>query len=289
MESNPRMARVTEAGGTTVTVHTLAEAMSAPSGPPNVVVLERDYQEDNEKKVPSASEDLWISSVDGRYSSPPVPIRVGPLNNIQTFYAEWFRKALCGEFREAEEQVIDLPEEDPAIFHFLVAFLYEGRFEPIRPAASALEPRIDKGKGVEVAPEAAEASDSVQGRGGDIVADGVCNLDKPPRTGARRSNPVFIDLGAVALDASLDGISPCAGTAVLVVFLVTMEGIESKLLGDIRPQRPTDQFMPARRLYKTIPCVYRARTCGHGFWLTSSTLTSTYAPTASSWTTFARP
>lgn len=52
--------------------------------------------------------------------------------------AEWFRKALCGEFKEAEEQVIDLPEEDPAIFHFLVAFLYEGRFEPIRPAASAL-------------------------------------------------------------------------------------------------------------------------------------------------------
>lgn len=80
------MARATEAGGTTVTVHTLAEAMSAPSGPPNVVVLERDYQEDNEKKLPSASEDLWISSVDGRYSSPPVPVRVGPLNNIQTFY-----------------------------------------------------------------------------------------------------------------------------------------------------------------------------------------------------------
>ncbi|RSM02233.1 hypothetical protein CEP52_008061 [Fusarium oligoseptatum] len=162
------MARATEAGGTTVTVHTLAEAMSAPSGPPNVVVLERDYREDNEKKLPSASEDLWISSVDGRYSSPPVPIRVGPLNNIQTFYvhrdiliqAEWFRKALCGEFREAEEQVIDLPEEDPAIFHFLIAFLYEGRFEPIRPAASALEPRIDKGKGVEVAPETADASDS---------------------------------------------------------------------------------------------------------------------------------
>ncbi|KAJ4323464.1 hypothetical protein N0V84_004336 [Fusarium piperis] len=135
------MARATETGGTRVTVHTLAEAMSAPSGPPNVVVLERDYQEVNEKKQPSASEDLWV-------------------HKDILIQAEWFRKALCGEFKEADEQVIDLPEEDPAIFHFLVAFLYEGRFEPIRPAASALEPRIDKGKGVEVAPEPADASDS---------------------------------------------------------------------------------------------------------------------------------
>ncbi|KAF4467449.1 helicase polq [Fusarium albosuccineum] len=162
------MAQAAEAGGTTVTVHTLAEAMSAPSGPPNVVVLDRDYQESKEEKQPSTTRDLWISSVDGRYSSPPVPVRVGPLNNIQTFYvhrdiltrAEWFRKALCGDFKEAGEQVIDLPEEDPAVFHFLIAFLYEGRFEPIRPAASALEPRVDKGKGLDVDPEPAEASDS---------------------------------------------------------------------------------------------------------------------------------
>lgn len=35
-------------------------------------------------------------------------------------------------------QQIDLPEEDPALFHFLVAFLYEKRFEPIAPVASVL-------------------------------------------------------------------------------------------------------------------------------------------------------
>jgi len=35
-------------------------------------------------------------------------------------------------------QEIRLPEEDPATFHFLVAFLYEGTFRPIRPASAAL-------------------------------------------------------------------------------------------------------------------------------------------------------
>ncbi|KAF5259595.1 hypothetical protein FOXYS1_9784 [Fusarium oxysporum] len=154
-----------ELAGSTVTVHTLADAMGVPQ--PQVIVIDRDYQEEKED-LPSTTEDLWVSSADGRYCSAPVPIRVGPLNNMQTFYvhrdilvqAEWFRKALCGNFREASEQFIDLPEEDPAIFHFLVAFLYEGCFEPIRPAASVLEPEVDKGKGIEVDPEPAEASDS---------------------------------------------------------------------------------------------------------------------------------
>ncbi|KAF5020556.1 hypothetical protein F66182_7420 [Fusarium sp. NRRL 66182] len=152
------MAENAQGAGTTVTVHTLAEAMNAP--PPRVVVIDRDYQENNQEKLPSTTEDLWVSSADGRYSSPPVPIRVGPLNNMQTFYvhrdiliqAEWFRKALCGDFREANDQVIDLPEEDPAIFHFLVTFLYEG------------QPAVDKGKGLDIdinlEPEPAEASDS---------------------------------------------------------------------------------------------------------------------------------
>ncbi|KAI7768553.1 hypothetical protein LZL87_000100 [Fusarium oxysporum] len=155
-----------ELAGSTVTVHTLADAMGVPQ--PQVIVIDRDYQEKKEENLPSTTEDLWVSSADGRYCSAPVPIRVGPLNNLQTFYvhrdilvqAEWFRKALCGNFREASEQFIDLPEEDPAIFHFLVAFLYEGCFEPIRPAASVLEPEVDKGKGIEVDPEPAEASDS---------------------------------------------------------------------------------------------------------------------------------
>lgn len=52
--------------------------------------------------------------------------------------SEYFKKALCGEFRESATQSIDLPEENPSIFHFLVAYLYEGRYDPIKPASSAL-------------------------------------------------------------------------------------------------------------------------------------------------------
>jgi hypothetical protein len=52
--------------------------------------------------------------------------------------SEYFERALCGEFKESGTQEIDLPEEDPAIFHFLVAYLYEGKYEPIRSIASAL-------------------------------------------------------------------------------------------------------------------------------------------------------
>ncbi|KAM0559722.1 hypothetical protein ACHAPJ_004246 [Fusarium lateritium] len=133
------MAENGEGAGTTVTEHTLADAMNVP--PPDVIVIDRDYQEENEEKLPSTTEDLWV-------------------HRDILIQAEWFEKALCGGFREANEQVIDLPEEDPAIFHFLVAFLYEGRFEPIKPAASVLEPEVDKGKGVDVDPEPAEASDS---------------------------------------------------------------------------------------------------------------------------------
>jgi hypothetical protein len=51
---------------------------------------------------------------------------------------DYFKKALCGNFKEAESQSISLPEEDPAIFHFIVAFLYEGRYVPIKPIATAL-------------------------------------------------------------------------------------------------------------------------------------------------------
>jgi hypothetical protein len=43
-----------------------------------------------------------------------------------------------GNFKEAKAQAIDLPEEDPAIFHFIIAFLYENRFVPLKTAASAL-------------------------------------------------------------------------------------------------------------------------------------------------------
>lgn len=79
-----------------------------------------------------------------RHQSPIIPVRVGP--HADTFYvhraimtkSEYFRKALDGDFREAEQQAIDLPEEDPAVFSFVVAFLYEGSYAPIRPIADAL-------------------------------------------------------------------------------------------------------------------------------------------------------
>lgn len=52
--------------------------------------------------------------------------------------SEYFEKALCGDFKEAGSQSMDLPEENPAIFHFLIAYLYEGKYKPIKPVASVL-------------------------------------------------------------------------------------------------------------------------------------------------------
>lgn len=79
-----------------------------------------------------------------RHQSPIIPIRCGPY--AETFYVhrdiltkeEFFRNALNGQFREAEEQAIDLAEEDPALFSFVVAYLYEGKYSPIKPASKAL-------------------------------------------------------------------------------------------------------------------------------------------------------
>lgn len=79
-----------------------------------------------------------------RHQSPIIPVRVGP--HAETFYvhrdvltkAEYFRRALDGQFKESQDQAIDLPEEDPAIFSFVVAFLYEDSYEPIKPVAKAL-------------------------------------------------------------------------------------------------------------------------------------------------------
>jgi len=73
-----------------------------------------------------------------------IPVRVGPY--AETFpvhkailrKSEYFRKALDGGFREAGDQAIDLPEEDPDIFSFVVAYLYEEKFSPIRALSTAL-------------------------------------------------------------------------------------------------------------------------------------------------------
>ncbi|KAM0412417.1 hypothetical protein ACHAPD_009080 [Fusarium lateritium] len=84
------MAENADSAGSAITAHTPADAMGVP--PP--IVIQTHYQDETEGKVPSTTEDLWVSSADGR------------------------------------------------------------------PAASVLEPDVDKGKGVEVASEQAEASDS---------------------------------------------------------------------------------------------------------------------------------
>ncbi|RFU29666.1 hypothetical protein B7463_g6659, partial [Scytalidium lignicola] len=132
----------------------LDAAMRAPSTTtPDVVVLDFVEEEKKPKEVIDPTKDLWLSSVDGRHQSRIIPVRVGP--HCETFLvhrdiltkSEYFRKALDGEFREAEDQAVDLPEENPAIFSFVVAFLYEEKFVPIKPIATALIAEPDKGKG----------------------------------------------------------------------------------------------------------------------------------------------
>jgi hypothetical protein len=79
-----------------------------------------------------------------RHQSAIIPVRVGPHAEEFSVHrdiltkSEYFRKALDGEFREADDQAIDLPEEDPAIFSFVVAFLYEEKYVPIKPIATVL-------------------------------------------------------------------------------------------------------------------------------------------------------
>ncbi|RYP06975.1 hypothetical protein DL764_002798 [Monosporascus ibericus] len=148
---------------------TLDDVMRAPAViAPDVVVLDSTHEERERKTSLNPKEDLWLTSADGRYNSPIILLNVGTSPHSETFYvhrsvllkAEYFRKALCGEFRESEAQAIDLPEEDPAIFHFVVAFLYEERYVPILPVASVLV-EDDKGKGVQEEDEsAASESDS---------------------------------------------------------------------------------------------------------------------------------
>lgn len=50
---------------------------------------------------------------------------------------------------EASNQTLDLPEEDPAIFHFLVAYLYENTYKPTTSLSTVLIPDEEKGKGRE--------------------------------------------------------------------------------------------------------------------------------------------
>lgn len=82
--------------------------------------------------------------ITSRHQSTIIPIRVGPSAELFNVHkavltkSEYFSKALDGDFKEADQQAIDLPEEDPAIFSFVVAYLYEGKFMPIKPISSVL-------------------------------------------------------------------------------------------------------------------------------------------------------
>lgn len=51
---------------------------------------------------------------------------------------EVFKKGLSGGFMETKARAIELPDEKPSIFHFIVAWLYEKTFVPILPAATVL-------------------------------------------------------------------------------------------------------------------------------------------------------
>ncbi|CAP69374.1 uncharacterized protein PODANS_1_10380 [Podospora anserina S mat+] len=128
-------------------VRTLEDVMKEPStSVPDVVVLNAVPEPRLRRDTLDPKEDLWMSTADGRYSSPIIPLKVGSSPHIETFYVhkhilikyEYFEKALCGPFKESETQSIELPEEDPAIFHFLVSYFYEGRYDPIKPLAAVL-------------------------------------------------------------------------------------------------------------------------------------------------------
>ncbi|KAK1832885.1 hypothetical protein QBC39DRAFT_64893 [Podospora conica] len=148
---------------------TLDDVMRDPSTIlPGVVVLESMPEGVSRKEVLDPKEDLWLSTADGRFSSPVIPLHVGVEPHRETFYvhkdvltkSKYFERALCGDFREARTQSVDLPEENPAIFHFIIAYLYEGKYHPIKPVASVLVADPDKGKGKEGSQETGGDSDS---------------------------------------------------------------------------------------------------------------------------------
>ncbi|TVY57029.1 hypothetical protein LCER1_G003533 [Lachnellula cervina] len=135
----------------------LDAAMRQPA--PDVVVLDFVEEDAKVKDTSDPKKDLYLSTNDGRHQSRIIPVRVGP--HAEEFpvhreilrKSEYFRRALDGEFKEASLQAIDLPEEDPSIFSFVVSYLYEDKFLPIKPVATVLVADPDKGKGKEISPE----------------------------------------------------------------------------------------------------------------------------------------
>jgi len=84
-----------------------------------------------------------------RHQSAIIPVRVGPTAELFPVHRDiltksaYFRRALEGGFLEAGEQAINLPEEDPTVFSFVVAYLYEEKFVPIKPISSVLGKHSD--------------------------------------------------------------------------------------------------------------------------------------------------
>ncbi|KAK7741496.1 hypothetical protein SLS63_001052 [Diaporthe eres] len=138
---------------------TLGEAMRAPSvNTPGIVVLDILPDDLDRKEVLDPSQDLWLSTSDGEFV-----LTRSQVHKSVLLKAEWFRKALLGNFLEAEAQSLDLPEEDPAIFHFLVAYLYEERYLPTKPLSTVLVPDPDKGKGKDLANDTAHSDSDSDG------------------------------------------------------------------------------------------------------------------------------
>jgi hypothetical protein len=66
---------------------TLDDVMRAPSvKAPDIVVVETVCEAEEKKEKLDPREDLWLSSADGRYNSPIIPLRVGEPPNMQTFH-----------------------------------------------------------------------------------------------------------------------------------------------------------------------------------------------------------
>ncbi|KAK0673265.1 hypothetical protein QBC41DRAFT_135537 [Cercophora samala] len=192
--SGSRSTSASVPGSGSGSVRTLEDVMKEPStNVPDVVVLNALPEPRLRRDTLDPKQDLWMSTADGRYNSPIIPLKVGSSPNVETFYVhkhilikyEYFEKALCGSFRESETQSIELPEEDPAIFHFLVSYFYEGRYDPIKPLAAVLIPDQPKGKDPEH--EISNAANTSTNAGADSDSDrSLSSLESDVSTISRR-------------------------------------------------------------------------------------------------------
>ncbi|KAB5580314.1 hypothetical protein GE09DRAFT_1212764 [Coniochaeta sp. 2T2.1] len=177
-------------------LRTLEDVVRAPSSSlPDVVVLEAVPEGLNRKEqVLDPKEDLWLTTADGRYNSPIIPLHVGQHPDTATFVVhrdiltkyEYFEKALCGGFLESRDQALHFPDDDPGIFHFLIAYIYEGRYDPIQPISSVLIPHPDKGKGKDTSTSSSSDDESATSLGSDISAQSQRRRERRRRRADRQ-------------------------------------------------------------------------------------------------------